>query len=272
MKRAILSILFLTACVGQEPDTTTSTPQAIEEHDQIVTSGIRITGGDEGGSNSAIYAPNGWIYGKHALFGDYSDTALGVLGTINLGPLRFHSQHDFSASTSIHDYHGTGIDQTSDMRVTPTANIDLTGIQDAGDNFRLMCLQNRSGSYTVNVRNNNDGSTGGNRFRFPGDADNWELEPYAKACWAHDFSGSYGGADDAWKLIGWGSTHWPHLVVRDYVRLGSANGPMVTSGSGSPEGNVTAPVGSMYTRTDGGANTTLYVKECGTGASGWVAK
>jgi hypothetical protein len=45
-----------------------------------------------------------------------------------------------------------------------------------------------------------------------------------------------------------------------------------TSGSGSPEGVVTAVVGSLYTRTDGGANTTLYVKESGTGNTGWIAK
>lgn len=45
-----------------------------------------------------------------------------------------------------------------------------------------------------------------------------------------------------------------------------------TSGAGTPEGVVTAVVGSLYTRTDGGANTTLYIKETGTGNTGWVAK
>lgn len=45
-----------------------------------------------------------------------------------------------------------------------------------------------------------------------------------------------------------------------------------TSGSGTPEGAVTAPVGSLFTRTDGGANTTLYVKESGSSNTGWVAK
>lgn len=44
------------------------------------------------------------------------------------------------------------------------------------------------------------------------------------------------------------------------------------SGAGTPEGVVSAPVGSLYTRTDGGASTTLYVKESGTGNTGWVAK
>lgn len=43
-------------------------------------------------------------------------------------------------------------------------------------------------------------------------------------------------------------------------------------GSGSPEGVVTAPVGCIYSRTDGGAGTSLYVKESGTGNTGWVAK
>jgi len=45
-----------------------------------------------------------------------------------------------------------------------------------------------------------------------------------------------------------------------------------TSGAGSPEGVVTANIGSLYTRTNGGASTTLYVKESGTGNTGWTAK
>lgn len=43
-------------------------------------------------------------------------------------------------------------------------------------------------------------------------------------------------------------------------------------GSGTPEGAVTAPVGAVYHRTDGGAGTSFYVKESGTGNTGWVAK
>lgn len=52
----------------------------------------------------------------------------------------------------------------------------------------------------------------------------------------------------------------------------SANGVKVRSGAGSPEGVLAAPVGSMWLRTDGGAATTLYIKESGTTATGWVAK
>jgi len=45
-----------------------------------------------------------------------------------------------------------------------------------------------------------------------------------------------------------------------------------TSGAGSPEGVVTAPVGSLYSRSDGGAGTSLYVKESGSSNTGWVGK
>jgi hypothetical protein len=44
----------------------------------------------------------------------------------------------------------------------------------------------------------------------------------------------------------------------------------VLTGSGAPA--VAAAVCSLYLRTDGGATSTLYVKESGTGSSGWVAK
>ena len=43
-------------------------------------------------------------------------------------------------------------------------------------------------------------------------------------------------------------------------------------GTTDPEGSLTAPVGSIYIRTSGGAGTTLYVKETGTGNTGWAAK
>lgn len=57
-----------------------------------------------------------------------------------------------------------------------------------------------------------------------------------------------------------------------YFRPGRGAKVIWTSGSGTPEGVVTAPVGSLYTREDGGAGTTLYVKESGTGNTGWIAK
>jgi len=45
-----------------------------------------------------------------------------------------------------------------------------------------------------------------------------------------------------------------------------------SSGAGSPEGVVTAPPGSLYSNTSGGILTTFYVKQTGTGNTGWAAK
>lgn len=64
----------------------------------------------------------------------------------------------------------------------------------------------------------------------------------------------------------WNTDIYPNRI---YPGTGVA---LWTSGSGTPEGAVTAPVGSLYTRTNGGAGTTLYIKESGTGNTGWVAK
>lgn len=47
----------------------------------------------------------------------------------------------------------------------------------------------------------------------------------------------------------------------------------ILSGTGTPEGAVTADIGTAYLRSDGGAGTTLYIKESGNGTNtGWAAK
>lgn len=61
-------------------------------------------------------------------------------------------------------------------------------------------------------------------------------------------------------------------LIFERVRHVDTNGARWTSGDGSPENNVVGSIGDLYTRQDGGANTTLYVKESGTGDTGWQAK
>jgi hypothetical protein len=53
---------------------------------------------------------------------------------------------------------------------------------------------------------------------------------------------------------------------------GDADTRRVFSGVGSPEDVVVAGVGSIYMRTDGGAGSSVYIKESGSGATGWQAK
>lgn len=47
---------------------------------------------------------------------------------------------------------------------------------------------------------------------------------------------------------------------------------LIQTGAGSPEGVVTAAVGTLYLRTDGAPGTTLYSKETGSGNTGWEPK
>jgi len=70
--------------------------------------------------------------------------------------------------------------------------------------------------------------------------------------------------------VGNSSLKWSSVAATSFL-VGTSS-VTFTSDTGSPEGVLTAIVGSLYTRTNGGANTTLYVKESGTGNTGWVAK
>lgn len=67
------------------------------------------------------------------------------------------------------------------------------------------------------------------------------------------------GASISWQKIDFNNSPF---VRNDYIKIGL----------GDPENVLIAPIGSIYLRTDGGAGTTFYVKESGTGNTGWVAK
>jgi len=66
------------------------------------------------------------------------------------------------------------------------------------------------------------------------------------------------------------------ITVSGTATLGAIASPItiggatITVGTGTPEAAVTANVGSLFLRTD--SATTLYVKQTGTGNTGWVAK
>lgn len=52
----------------------------------------------------------------------------------------------------------------------------------------------------------------------------------------------------------------------------ASTAPIIRTGTGSPEGVVVAPIGSIFLRLDGSTSTTLYVKTANTTSSGWTAK
>ena len=77
---------------------------------------------------------------------------------------------------------------------------------------------------------------------------------------------TYGAASPSGGVTKDGYLYSPRLYVAS-----STAGPLILSGTGAPEGVVTAPIGSLFMRTDGGTGTAVYRKESGSGNTGWVA-
>jgi hypothetical protein len=84
--------------------------------------------------------------------------------------------------------------------------------------------------------------------------------------------GDAGLSSASWRGAGLRLRDTASIVWTSTSVVSGADRNFIRSGSGSPEAVVTANVGSAWLRTDGGASTTLYVKESGTGNTGWVAK
>lgn len=62
----------------------------------------------------------------------------------------------------------------------------------------------------------------------------------------------------------------PNITIFSPLQLGNS-GPTIQPGTGTPNGTLSAPVASLYLRTDGSTGSSLYVKETGTGNTGWTA-
>jgi hypothetical protein len=147
------------------------------------------------------------------------------------------------SSSSIYLRRSSG---TNAVRVTDTGNMLIEG----GGQFSLTggtALINADAAANIQIRN---GTTA--RFQVFGASGN--VAP---------------GADNT-QTLGTSALRWSTVYG---TNLRPGDGTVIwTAGSGTPEGAVAAPVGSLFTRTDGGASTTLYVKQSGTGNTGWVAK
>ncbi len=79
------------------------------------------------------------------------------------------------------------------------------------------------------------------------------------------------GTNSSFTVLGASAATVFKVAYDGTVTVGSG-GPTISAGTGSPESVVTAPVGSLFLRTDGSTSTTLYVKTSGSHDTGWTAK
>jgi hypothetical protein len=72
--------------------------------------------------------------------------------------------------------------------------------------------------------------------------------------------------------LGLATRRWRNVYGTEY-HYGTTGSVFMSTGTGSPEGVVTASPGALYLNLSGGAGTTLYIKESGSVTNtGWVAK
>jgi hypothetical protein len=178
-----------------------------------------------------------------------------------------------NSTAALFEVTSNGVAQASDVRAgTSSSYVQLTVsgfpiVQGSGQNLYL-----QGGNWLIN--------TSGPTNVFRGGSNTWLgwSPTTVPGSQAHDTS--IGRASNSWLAVissngapGSGSILSSNGTFRGELKLGTAaSQPCFRAGSGSPESIVTAPPGSLYIRTDGGAGTTLYVKESGTGSTGWVGK
>jgi hypothetical protein len=156
-----------------------------------------------------------------------------------------------------------GVGATSAIIADNTTNgIRVNTVNVSGSGFSPAFLLSGTSSFIVGSQNLGlDGSDTLPFYSFNGDPDTGIWRPSA----------------DRMEFVSNGTRK---LLITDDGRIvlgtnGSfqmANGIIITSGNGNPEGVVTAPRGSTFLRADGGAGTSFYIKESGTGNVGWTAK
>ena len=88
-----------------------------------------------------------------------------------------------------------------------------------------------------------------------------------------DFRGDIRPLTNETNALGGTTRRFAEVYSNELVMGGTGAVPLnISTGAGSPEGVVTAAIGSMYTDRTGSTGTTLYIKESGTSNTGWVAK
>lgn len=184
------------------------------------------------------------------------------------------------ATTSVH-----GIVDTAQLAVKNAVNILTVGNQEIRSNADAnpaLILRRFSATHTGNLLRFDDqlgaavaavagageyrasaGSAGSPAFAFLSDPD---TGPYRVG--ADDYGIATGGSRRL-------RITTSQLTLENLTIL-SASGLVATfsnykRGAGSPEGSVTGSIGDEYQRTDGSTGTTKYVKESGSGTTGWKA-
>ena len=161
----------------------------------------------------------------------------------------------------------------------PTAKVGSTAVNgtattamrsDAAPAFDLTANYTMTGEWTWSYAGT------GSALRLDANATNWQ----ASFGWNGTAelainAVSFSGAPSLGLFVG--GTRYMSISAAGNVNIATGtltvNGAVIVASTGSPNGVVTGNPGDMYLNKSGGAGTTLYIKESGSGTNtGWVAK
>jgi len=207
---------------------------------------------------------SGWIYGSDSAW--HWDGPTRIDEGLTVGTQTYDST--YTLSVNVDTTHGANAFVVSRplATVNNTIRFLLGSTKTIGSGGIIDFLSDESGVLTrrIYLSGHNTGLT----FYNPSDSPIIHLDNSASK-----FVG-IGNASPVYKLD---SNTGDWRIINGGIRFGGTQGSAdatcgIFSGTGSPEGSVTAGIGSVYLRRDGGTNTSHYLKESGSGNTGWVAK
>lgn len=168
-----------------------------------------------------------------------------------------------SASLRVSTAHFAGAVQIGNSAGSAAATLNFATSSGVVDGFQINRASGVDGITTVFQKGAGDlrlGTAGtGVLDIFTNNASRWQFTD----------SALQPAADNTYTL-GSSTRRLSNLFASAIINLDSAN-TTIRSATGSPEGVVTAPVGSLYLNRTGGASVTAYLKESGSGNTGWKA-
>ena len=147
---------------------------------------------------------------------------------------------------------GTTIDGGIAGNLTQAGYLEIVNQDNVNFFLKVTAYYGNSAGYEVRAVRNSDGSY----------ALTWQPNGWT--------TGNVSPRNTNSQNLGQEDRYWQDAYMR-FIHLGL--GIVVQSGQGAPEGRISGNVGCIYMRTDGSSDSTMYVKESGTGTTnGWVAK
>jgi hypothetical protein len=252
---------------------------------------VSIMGGNANSDALAVYHSTSTLAFYLKAGGTFTTSGNIGIGTVGFTPVsRFHidAAPTASANYGLVSYGSGAFDgSTSGFFVGAAAGTLIAGNLASGSTSDLMRLQ-VAGNDRFRVANNGNIICGGSVTAITnvtaGAGSGLEissrfymLSPSTGVLGLYNWAGTgfdrlqFGGTTSSFPALK-RSTTTIEVRLADDSGYGATQSLYDRFGSGSPESVVTAPIGAIYHRTDGGAGTSLYVKESGAGNTGWIAK